>query len=195
MFGAALSLSGLAYLALSAGVLASSLAAATLVSYLFIYTPLKRRTPWCTAIGAVPGAIPPLIGAAAASGHLDASAWVLFAIVFLWQFPHFMAIAWMYRDDYDRAGYRVLPRPEARTSFVKWQTLATLVALLAVSLIPALVHSRAPYGIGAAALSVWFLYVGAQFVSRQSAAAARRLLMASIVYLPALLLLLFLFTG
>jgi len=153
MFGAGLSVSGLAYLALSAGVAPSLLAAVTLVSYLFIYTPLKRRTPWCTAIGAVPGAIPPLIGAAAAGGRLDTSAWVLFAIVFLWQFPHVMAIAWMYRDDYARAGYLVLPSPAARSRFIAWQTLAPLMALLPVSVLPALRNSSAADGVAAAALS------------------------------------------
>jgi protoheme IX farnesyltransferase len=193
-FGAGLALCGLAYLAFSVGLLAASLAAVTLVSYLFVYTPLKRRTPWCTAIGAVPGAIPPLVGAAAARGRLDAGAWVLFAIVFLWQFPHVMAIAWMYRDDYDRAGYLVLPRPAARHRFVAWHTCAPLIALLPISLLPVLQNSSASYGIAAAALSGWFLYAGRQFVLRQSAAAARGLLFASIVYLPALLVLLMLLT-
>jgi heme o synthase len=194
MFGAALSVCGLAYLALDARIVASLLAAITLVSYLFVYTPLKRRTPWCTAIGAVPGAIPPLIGAAAARGGLDLTAWILFTIVFLWQFPHFMAIAWMYRDDYDRAGYVVLPRPAARARFIAWQTLAPLMALLPVTLVPILYNSSAAYGAAAAALSLWFTYAGAQFVRRPSAAAARRLLLTSIVYLPALLLLLIIFT-
>lgn len=193
-FGAGLSVSGLVYLALSAGALASSLAALTLASYLLLYTPLKRRTPWCTAIGAVPGAIPPLIGAAAACGRLEASAWMLFTIVFLWQFPHFMAIAWMYRDDYDRAGYVVLPRRAARGRFVAWNSLVALLALLPVSLLPVLNNSSASYGLVAAALSGWFLYTGTQFARRQSPAAARRLLMASIVYLPALLLLLIVLT-
>src|SRR4029077_13776368 len=94
--------------------LATLLAVLTLLSYLFLYTPLKRRTPFCTLVGAFPGAMPPLIGWAAASGRLSSEAWTLYAILFLWQFPHFMAIAWMYREDYDRAGYLVLPKGNAR---------------------------------------------------------------------------------
>ena len=194
-FGAGLSLSGLVHLAFSAGALAASLAALTLASYLLLYTPLKRRTPWCTAIGAVPGAIPPLIGAAAACGGLDAGAWILFTIVFLWQFPHVMAIAWMYRDDYDRAGFAVLPRRAARSRFVAWTTLVALLALLPVSLFPFLTNSSVSYLLFAAALGGWFLYTGTQFVRRQSAPAARQLLMVSIVYLPALLVLLIVFTA
>src|SRR4029453_11100261 len=98
--------------------------------YLFVYTPLKRITPLCTLVGAIPGAAPPLIGWAAARGRLDPEAWVLFAIVFLWQFPHFTPIAWMYREDYARAGYRVLPAGESAARFVAWQTLLPSVALL-----------------------------------------------------------------
>jgi protoheme IX farnesyltransferase len=186
-FGAGLSMCGLAYLEFRAGILASTLAAVTLAIYLFLYTPLKRRTPWCTAIGAVAGAIPPLIGAAAARGHLDFNAWVLFAIVFFWQFPHFMAIAWMYREDYDRAGYKVLPRPEVRWRFIAWHTGAPLVALLAVSLSPVIHNLSVAYGIVAVGFSGWFLYSGSQFLLQQSAAAARHLLIVSIAYLPALL--------
>ena len=104
-FGVSLSLVGAVYLALGVNVLSASLAVATLLSYLLLYTPLKRKTPLCTLVGAFPGAAPPLIGWAAARGHLDPMAWVLYALVFLWQFPHFMAIAWMYREDYSRAGY------------------------------------------------------------------------------------------
>ena len=117
-FGISLSIAGAMYLALAVNVLASALAVVTLLSYLFLYTPLKRKTPLCTLIGAFPGAVPPLIGWAAARGRLDPEAWVLYAMVFLWQFPHFMAIAWMYREDYSRAGYLVLPEGEQRHRFV-----------------------------------------------------------------------------
>src|ERR1700722_15483477 len=117
-FGIASSVVGAVYLALAVNVLASSLAVGTLLSYLFLYTPLKRKTPLCTLIGAFPGAAPPLIGWAAACGRLDLGAWVLYSIVFLWQFPHFMAIAWMYRDDYSQAGYHVLPDQASRNLFV-----------------------------------------------------------------------------
>jgi heme o synthase len=136
-FGIVLSCAGVVYLAVATSALASILAALTLVSYLFVYTPLKRRTPLCTLAGAFPGAMPPLIGWAAASGKLSLEAWLLYGIVFLWQFPHFMAIAWMYREDYTRAGYLVLPFGERRPSFMVWQTLAPCLALVPLSLTPA----------------------------------------------------------
>src|SRR5205823_3217217 len=125
-FGIALSTIGCIYLAAAVNVLSSLLALLTLLSYLFLYTPLKRRTPLCVIVGAFPGAMPPIIGWAAASGQLNVEAWILYAIVFLWQFPHFMAIAWMYREDYDRAGYLVLPRGNARVPFVILETILPL---------------------------------------------------------------------
>jgi protoheme IX farnesyltransferase len=191
-----LSLGGTAYLVVAAGVLAALLAAATLLSYLFMYTPLKRLTPLCTLIGAFPGAAPPLIGWAAARGSLDSEAWVLYAIVFLWQFPHFMAIAWMYRDDYDRAGYLVLPRGQARAGFVTLHTLLPLLALLPLSLFP--VPAGEPsmfYGIGAVSLGLCFLYYGVRLALRRSGSAARQLLLASVIYLPALFVLMLLRRG
>jgi len=188
-FGTVVSFVGMGYLAATSGVLAALLAAITLASYLFVYTPLKRRTPLCTMIGAIPGAMPPLIGWAAAQGQLSADAWLLFAIVFLWQFPHFMAIAWMYREDYDRAGYKVLPRGHARVPVVILQTLVPLIALVFVSLLPAL---RGTVGVlhggGVVLLGLGFLACGVQFVSRPSGPSARRLLCASILYLPSVLL-------
>jgi len=192
-FGIALSVAGAVYLAVAANFLASGLAIATLVSYLFLYTPLKRKTPFCTLVGAVPGAMPPLIGAAAARGELPLEAWVLYLILFLWQFPHFMAIAWMYREDYDRAGYFVLPHGEPRARFVNLQTILPLVALVAVSLVPTL-RGRLDvfYCVGALLLSLGFFYYGAQLVLRRSNMAARRLLVASVVYLPALMVLILL---
>jgi protoheme IX farnesyltransferase len=142
-------------------------------------------------VGAVPGAMPPLIGWAAARGGLEAEAWMLFAIVFLWQFPHFMAIAWMYRDDYDRAGYRVLPAGEARLRFVTEQTLLPVVALVPVSLLPQVAGYASPlYGLGAVILGVGFADRAARFAQRASARAARQLLLASVVYLPLLFALL-----
>src|SRR5712675_644375 len=135
-FGISLSVFGAIYLAVATNALASLLSILTLLGYLFLYTPLKRKTPLCTLIGALPGATPPLIGWAAASGRLDGNAWLLFAIVFLWQFPHFMAIAWMYREDYSRAGYLVLPAGDQRNHFVIWQTLLPASALLPLCLIP-----------------------------------------------------------
>src|SRR6201981_951508 len=134
-FGIALAASGTVYLAAGVNLLASLLAALTLLSYLFMYTPLKRKTPLCVLVGALPGAMPPLIGWAAKSGTLSLEAWVLYGVVFLWQFPHFMAIAWMYREDYVRAGYLVLPKGNARIPFVTLQTLFPLLALVAISLV------------------------------------------------------------
>src|SRR5438132_13634158 len=135
-FGILLSCAGGVYLAMAVNALASLLATLTLLSYLFLYTPLKRRTPLCTVVGAFPGAMPPLIGWAAASGRLSFDAWVLFGVLFLWQFPHFMAIAWMYREDYDRAGYLVLPRGSRRIRFMAWQTVLPALALIPLGLIP-----------------------------------------------------------
>jgi protoheme IX farnesyltransferase len=191
-FGATLSLAGIAYLAATVGVLASVLALVTLVGYLLVYTPLKRVTPLCTLAGAVPGAAPPLVGWAAARGHLDPEAWLLFSIVFFWQFPHFMSIAWMYRDDYDRAGYRVLPDDLTRDRLVIVQTLLPLLALLLVSLLP--VHGGRPlsYSIGALVLGCAFFASGVRFTRQRSGSAARRLLMASIIYLPSLVVLMIL---
>ena len=120
--------------------LASLLAMLTLGTYLLFYTPLKRKTPLCTLVGAFPGAVPPLIGWAGARGSLSLEAWALYAIVFLWQFPHFMAIAWMYREDYARGGYLTLPRGERQGRFMAWQTMVFSVALIPVSLIPALLR-------------------------------------------------------
>jgi heme o synthase len=194
MFGAFLSLAGLSYLLLAAGVLPSLLALATLVGYLCIYTPLKRITPLCTLVGAIPGAVPPLIGWTAARGRLDGEAWILFGIVFLWQFPHFMSIAWMYRDDYARARYLVLPESPQRVRLATLQTLLPLVLLLPVSLLPVRAgEANLYYWMGALLLGLGFLFFGSQFVRERSGPAARRLLMASIIYLPALLLLLTLF--
>jgi protoheme IX farnesyltransferase len=195
-FGIALSAVGSIYLAAAVNLLASLLAIATLLSYLFFYTPLKRKTPLCTLVGAFPGAMPPLIGWAAVSAKLDFEAWTLYALLFLWQFPHFMAIAWMYREDYDRAGYLVLPYDgHARAGFVNWQTLLPLSALVPLSLLPALVGASRTFSIGALFLSLGFLYYGAQFVVNKSGSAARRLLAAFIIYLPLLFVLIVLSRG
>jgi protoheme IX farnesyltransferase len=190
-FGVALSAVGIIYLAIAVNALASLLAIATMLSYLFLYTPLKRKTPLCILVGAFPGAIPPLIGWAAASGKLSPEAWALYAVLFLWQFPHFMAIAWMYRDDYSRAGYLVLPSGKSKAGFMGWLTLLPLLGLNLVSLIPAFTgHAGPVYPIGALLLGSSFLYFGAQLVRRKSNLAARRLLQASIVYLPLVFILL-----
>lgn len=190
-FGVGLSVLGVAYLAMSTNALAALLAALTLLSYLFLYTPLKRITPLCIFVGAFPGAAPPLIGWAAARGHLDPAAWGLFAIVFLWQFPHFTPIAWMYRDDYARAGCLVLPSDENRSRFVMWQTVAPAAVLLLVGLLPTIsgLAGVASFG-GGLALGGILLFYSARFAIRRTNVAARQLLIVSIVYLPAVFALL-----
>jgi heme o synthase len=193
-FGVALSILGVAYLAAAVNLLASLLVLGTLLSYLFLYTPLKRKSALCTLVGAFSGAMPPLIGWVAASGRLSFRASVLYSVLFLWQFPHFMSIAWMYREDYARAGYLVLPHEErAAERFVNWQTLLPLVLLSFVSLLPALTSkSDVAYSLGAVLLSAGFLYSGARFALRKSNSSARQLLTASIIYLPSLFVLMIL---
>jgi protoheme IX farnesyltransferase len=186
--GVSLSVIGAIYLALTANLLASLLSILTLLVYLFLYTPLKRKTPLCTLIGAIPGATPPLIGWAAACGHVDGNAWLLFALVFCWQFPHFMAIAWLYREDYARAGYVVLPRGKSKNRFVAWQTVLPSSAVLAVTLVPGIRgESGIAHLVGALVLGSLFLFYSARFAFQLSSVSARRLLLASILYLPLLL--------
>jgi len=190
-FGVALSAVGIIYLAIAVNVLASLLAIVTLLPYLFLYTPLKRKTPLCTLVGAFPGAMPTMIGWAAASGRLSLEAWVLYAVLFLWQFPHFMAIAWMYREDYSRAGYLVLPSGKSKAGFMGWLTVLPLLGLNLVTLMPAFTGHAGPiYPVGALVLGSSFLYFGAQLARRKSNSAARRLLQVSIVYLPLVFILL-----
>jgi heme o synthase len=188
-FGIALAASGTVYLASGVNLLASLLAALTLLSYLFLYTPLKRKTPLCVLVGAFPGAMPPLIGWASASGRLNNEAWILYAIVFLWQFPHFMAIAWMYREDYDRAGYLVLPKGKTKIPFLMLQTLLPLLALVAISVVQLPTRYAATFYCVGLLLGLGFLYFALEFVLQRSRASARRLLAASIVYLPLLFVL------
>ena len=185
-FGTALAVTGGIYLATAVNLLASVLATLTLLTYLFVYTPLKRKTPLCVLVGAFPGAMPPLIGWAAASGRLSIEAWTLYAMLFLWQFPHFMAIAWMYREDYDRAGYLVLPKGNIRVPFVILETLLPLVALVAISVTQFPARYPATFYCAATLLGAGFAYFGWKFVFERSRATARRLLKASIIYLPLL---------
>ena len=185
-FGISLSVGGALYLA-AINLLTAALALAALLGYLFLYTPLKRKTPLCTLVGAFPGAVPPLIGWAAARGRLDSEAWILYSIVFLWQFPHFMSIAWMYREDYARAGYRVLPGPALRDRFVVWQSFGMAISLVPVALLPAFTGgSGIVYAVGAVLLGLAFLYSSARFAFHRSNVSARRLLIVSIFYLPIL---------
>jgi len=186
-FGAALALAGFAELAWLVNLLSGVLGMATLVSYLFLYTPLKQRSWLSTTVGAFPGAMPPMIGFAAASGALTAPAWVLFAILFLWQFPHFYAIAWMYRDDYARAGIRMLPVVEPDGHSTARQIVLFASLLIPASLAPGLLGmSGKIYLFGALALGVWFLYSGVRVATERSTLRARGVLLVSVFYLPLL---------
>ena len=190
IFGSLLSLAGTIYLALAVRPTASLLALLTLSAYLFLYTPLKRRTPWCTLAGAFPGAMPVLIGYVAATGKLDSQAWLLYSILFLWQFPHFMAIAWMYREDYARAGYEVLPPGTEKARFMGWQSVLPALALVSVAFAPmALRHANPVFVTGTLLLSLGFLYFAARLALIRSNQSARRLLLVSILYLPLVFLL------
>ena len=185
VFGIVLAAAGLAMLSLSASLLAALVAAATLAIYLAVYTPLKRRSAISTLVGAVPGALPPLIGWTAGRGAIDAGGWTLFAIVFLWQIPHFMAIAWMYRDDYRRAGFPMLPVVEPDGARTGRQAVLYAVALVPVSLVPALVGVAGfAYFWFALALGVSFLVLAARFAALRSEGRARALFYGSLLYLP-----------
>ena len=190
-FGLGLVAGGAAYLALAAGALTSALAAATAAGYLLVYTPLKRVTSLATVVGAVPGAIPPMIGWSAARGRLDAGAWVLFLILFFWQMPHFLALAALYRRDYARAGFRVLPVVDPGGASTARQSVLYALALLVVSLMPTLVGMAGPlYFFGALGLGLGFLVAGTRFALRpESHARASGLFRYSLLYLPALCLL------
>lgn len=187
IFGIALSVIATVYLAVFVNPLASALGVLTLAGYLFAYTPLKTRTPLSTLIGAFPGAMPPFIGWVAANGQITIEAWILFAILFLWQFPHFLAIAWMYRDDYARAGIKMLPVVEPEGRITSQEIIRYTALLLPVSLMPTLVHlSGMVYFYGALALGLWFLYTSARAARNRTAWQARKLLLASVLYLPVL---------
>lgn len=187
VFGVALTASGLFELAVGANPLAAAVAAATVVSYVLIYTPLKTRTSLATLVGAVPGALPPMIGWAAATGEITLPAWVLFGIVFFWQMPHFLAIAWLYRDDYARAGIPLLPVLEPDGRRTGQQALIYAAGLWPVSLLPALVGlAGAPYSAVATVLGLVFIWLSGAFARERSMANARRLFLFSIMYLPIL---------
>jgi len=185
IFGLALALGGLLLLAARAGVLAALLAAATLIVYLVVYTPMKRRSPLSTLVGAVPGALPPLIGWTASHGSLSAGGAALFAIVFLWQIPHFMAIAWMYRADYAKAGFPMLPVIEPDGRRAGRQAVLYAAALLPTSLVPTAIGlSGTAYLAIAVALGVVLLWLAVRFARVRSDDSARTLFLASIAYLP-----------
>lgn len=191
VFGTAITVLGLAYLAAFVTVLAAAVTAVTVILYLFAYTPLKLKTPFCTVVGAVPGALPPVTGWVAARDDLGLGAWVLFGILFLWQLPHTLAIARLYRDDYARAGVRVLPVVDRDGTSTERQIVTGSLALLAVSLLPTLIGLTGPvYFAGAFVLGIALATLGALQAITPSSGAARRVLFASLLYLPVLLALL-----
>ncbi len=188
-FGIALTLSGLSYLVLSVNLLSAVVAASITVSYLWAYTPMKRMSSLCVPVGAVPGALPPVIGWVAARGELSVDAWVLFAIMFLWQIPHTLAIAFLYREDFAKAGIQFLPVIEPDGDSTNRQILVHCSALLVVSLLPTLIGlAGAIYFFAAFLLGAGFLASGIGLVMAPSRAGARRLLFTSLIYLPVLLL-------
>lgn len=186
-FGLSLTLGAIVYVLFFINGLTALLGAITAASYLLLYTPLKTRTTLSTVWGAFPGAMPPLVGWVAVRGQLNIEGWVLFAILFLWQFPHFLAIAWMYRDDYARAGIKMLPVVEPEGRITSQQIVLYTVMLLPVSLLPTLVQvSGWVYFGGAIILGLGFLYFSILAALRRTTWQARRLLLASVIYLPLL---------
>ncbi len=187
MFGAALTLAGLGILAVGANLLSALVAFVTMASYAAVYTPLKRYSSFATVVGAIPGALPPVIGWAAALDELSQGAWVLFGILFLWQLPHFLAIAWIYREDYARAGFPMLPVIDADGRSTGRQAVVYALALLPLSLAPTLVGMAGPiYFGGALVLSLAFVALSIRFGISRSVQDARRLFFGSIIYLPLL---------
>jgi protoheme IX farnesyltransferase len=194
-FGSGLTLAAEAYLLVFVNPLSAALGLFVIAGYLFAYTPLKTRTSLSTWVGAFPGAVPPLIGWTAARGSISLEGWVLFAILFLWQFPHFLAIAWMYREDYSRAGIVMLPVVEPDGRVTAQQIVIYTLMLLPVSLLPvALGMSGKIYLYGALVLGLLFLYSSLRTAFSMSRQQARRLLLASVLYLPLLFILMVLNT-
>jgi heme o synthase len=188
-FGSLATLAGLLYLALAVNLMSAGVTAVITLTYLLLYTPLKRKSSLCMLVGAVPGALPPVIGWVAAGGALTVDAWVLFAILFLWQVPHTLAIARLYRDDYAKAGIRFLPVIDPDSGSTDRQIISHTAALLVVSLLPTLLGFAGPiYFVAAFALGVVFLANGITLAINSTFLGARRLLYASLIYLPVLLL-------
>jgi protoheme IX farnesyltransferase len=187
-FGVAITASGLIYLTLLVNPLSGLVTAVSVGSYLFLYTPLKQKTSLCLLVGAVPGALPPVTGWVAASGQLSLEAWVLFAILFLWQIPHSLSIAVLYRDDYARANFQLLPVVEPDGSSTGRQIVVHSLALLAVGLLPTTLHlAGTMYFVTAFVLGIAMIVCGVMLAKSYAIAAARRLLFASLIYLPTLL--------
>jgi protoheme IX farnesyltransferase len=188
VFGGVCACAGLLYLALAVNLTTSVIGAISLLSYLFIYTPLKRMTWLNTAIGAVPGGLPPLMGWTAAHGQLSREGWALFAILAFWQLPHFLAIAWMYREEYEKAGFKMLPVIDPQGHRTGRQAVSHTLGLLPVSLFPFLFHVTGQvYLVGALILGLAFLWYAIQFARHMTIPRARQLFFVSILYLPLLL--------
>ena len=186
--GLGMGVAGVAWLALAVNALSAALAAATILIYIAAYTPLKRRTSLCTIVGAVSGAIPPVIGYVAAQPRFGLGAWVLFGILFTWQMPHFLAIAWMYRDEYAQAGFVMLRRDDPSGAVTAWHSLLYTAALIAITLVPFHAGLNSDVYLGGALVldGVLFLFA-VQFLLVRDRPSARRLFLASIVFLPLLL--------
>jgi len=187
IFGILLSVAGGLYLALAVNAMSALLAISTLLSYLFVYTPLKRKTPLCTAIGALPGAMPTLIGWAGAGAAINRQAWLLFAVLFLWQFPHFLAIALMYRDDYSRAGYHMLPSFDREARFTRAEILGFTLVLILITALPISGHVGPLYLLGMLLPGAFLLYYVVKLMNSVNKVSASRLLHASVLYLPIVL--------
>jgi len=188
IFSVTISIAGLVHLLVMVNALTALLAAATLISYVFLYTPLKQKNSLSTIVGAIPGALPPLGGWTAARNELSVEGWILFAILFIWQLPHFLAIAWIYREDYLRGGLPMLTVVDPDGDSAGRQIISNCLALLPVSLLPTIVGMAGRfYFIGALALSLFFLGCGIAVMRHRSNATVRRLLRASLLYLPILL--------
>jgi len=188
VFGILLSAAGFGELWFGTNWLAAALGLFTLLSYLFFYTPLKRRSPACTIVGAIPGAMPPVIGYAAAGHGLDAGALALFLLLFVWQFPHFDAIAWMYREDYARGGIRMLPVVEPDGESTARRVVACSLLLIPISVLPTLIGMTGMgYALAAIVAGLGLVYFGVQLRCERTGARARGLLLASVFYLPLLL--------
>jgi len=187
LFGILLSVAGGLYLAVAVNGLSALLAISTLLSYLLVYTPLKRKTPLCTLLGAFPGAMPTLIGWTGASAHIDREAWFLFTILFLWQFPHFLAIALMYRNDYARAGYRMLPQFDRDSRFTRAEIVGFTLILVVITMLPVAGRNGSVYLTAMALAGGFLLYYAAKLARSTSKVPASRLVHASVIYLPLIL--------
>lgn len=186
-FGLGLSVAGGLCLAVAVNRLSALLAISTLLAYLLVYTPLKRITPLCTLLGAIPGAMPTLIGWAGASGSINRQAWFLFAILFLWQFPHFLAIALMYREDYSRAGFRMLPQFDADGRFTRVEIVALTIVLVLFTMLPLAGRGGAAYLLCMSVAGAFFLYHAVNLAKSTAKILASRVVHASVIYLPVVL--------